>query len=129
MLGIQGILTSSPISNSPPVASRIGVWYAGYVKEKRKQDRTITLVRSPSTDGVGIFRIGEGGKSTFYTFHEIPCEIGGRGFAIHRLGLGNLYHVRVGGPEDCSCECMGFLRWNHCKHIAGLKALIARGLL
>ncbi|MGL6096779.1 MAG: SWIM zinc finger family protein, partial [Fimbriiglobus sp.] len=63
------------------------------------------------------------------TFAELRCEIGGRGFAVHRLGLGTLYHVRVGSPADCSCECLGFLRWDRCKHVLGLRELIRRGLL
>jgi hypothetical protein len=89
--------------------------------------RTIRLVREPDGRGVGIFCITDTQKTQFYTFREIPCEIGGRGFAIHRLGQGALYHVRVGKPEDRSCECMGFLRWGHCKHTAGLAALIRQG--
>src|SRR6478609_5170588 len=89
--------------------------------------RTIRLVRPPTADGVGVFCITAGGRSQFYAFHEIRCDIGGRGFAVHRLGLGNLYHVRVGAPEDTSCECMGFLRWGKCKHTAALAALIRKG--
>ncbi|MCE9533657.1 MAG: SWIM zinc finger domain-containing protein [Planctomycetes bacterium] len=95
-------------------------------KARKKIQRTIRLIRSPSADGVGLFRIAAGRKSDWYTFHEIPCEIGGRGFAVHRLGLGTLYHVRVGVPEDCSCECLGFLRHGKCKHVLGLLALIRR---
>jgi hypothetical protein len=91
--------------------------------------RTILLVRSPSKDGVGVFRISTGGKSQFYTFREVRCDIGGRGFAVHRLGLGNLYHVRVGVPQDCSCECLGFLTHNTCRHVLGLRALMRQGLV
>jgi hypothetical protein len=91
--------------------------------------RTIALVRPPDRRGIGVFCIAAGKKSQFYTFREIPCEIGGRGFAVHRLGRGNLYHVRVNQPDDSSCECMGFLRWGRCKHVAGLAALIERGQL
>jgi hypothetical protein len=97
--------------------------------ESQKPGRTIRLVRSPRTDGVGVFCITVGRKSQFYTVVEIPSEIGGRGFAVHRLGMGTLYHVRVGHPHDCSCECLGFLRWGHCKHLAGLRALIRQGEL
>jgi hypothetical protein len=86
--------------------------------------RSIRLIRSPSIDGVGVFRISANHISTYYTFHEIPCEIGGRGFAVHRLGLGTLYHVRVGAVEDCSCECLGFLRYGRCRYISGLLALM-----
>jgi hypothetical protein len=89
--------------------------------------RTIRLVRPPTLDGVGVFSIAAAGKTAFYTFHEIPCFIGGRGFAVHRLGLGNLYHVRIGAREDCSCECLGFLRHEHCRHVLGLLALARHG--
>jgi hypothetical protein len=91
--------------------------------------RTIELVRPPDEHGVGVFCIAAGGKSQFYAVREIPCEIGGRGFAVHRLGMGTLYHVRVGKPEDCECECLGWLRWGKCKHVAGLLALVAKRLL
>jgi hypothetical protein len=88
--------------------------------------RVVHLVRSPAIDGVGVFEVRAGDKTSFYTFREIPCAIGGRGFAVHRLGLGNLYHVRVGTAEECSCECLGFLRHGHCKHVLGLAALVRR---
>jgi hypothetical protein len=91
--------------------------------------RTIQLVRPPNADGVGVFCIEVNGKLQFYTFCEMCCDIGGRGFAVHRLGQGELYHVRVGVPDDSSCECMGFLRWARCKHVAGLSALVKQQLL
>jgi hypothetical protein len=91
--------------------------------------RSIRLVRPPCIDGVGVFCIGAGTKSTFYTLHEIPCDIGGRGFAVHRLGLGQLYHVRVGNRAECSCECLGFLRHGRCRHVQGLLALVQSGKL
>ena len=94
-----------------------------------KPPRAIALVRSPTTDGIGVFRITVGGAAQFYTFKEIRCDIGGRGFVVHRLGLGTVYHVRVGSKDDSSCECLGWLRHDHCKHVLGLKALIARGLV
>lgn len=93
----------------------------------KAKTRTIKLVRPPDADGVGVFCIEIGGALQFYTFREIRCEIGGRGFAVHRLGQGELYHVRVGAPRDASCECMGFLRWDRCKHVAGLGALLRKG--
>ena len=91
---------------------------------KAAPPRTISLVRPPDGRGIGVFAIASDRATQFYTFREIPCEIGGRGFAVHRLGQGTLYHVRVGAPEDTSCECLGFLRWGRCKHTAGLAALI-----
>jgi hypothetical protein len=91
--------------------------------------RSIRLIVPPGPEGVGAFAITAGGRTTNYTFREIPCAIGGRGFAVHRLGLGTLYHVRVGRPYDCSCECKGFLYHGYCRHILGLLALTRQGKL
>jgi hypothetical protein len=73
--------------------------------------------------------ITRGRQTHYYVFREIACELGGRGFALHRLGLGNLYHVRIGKPHECSCECLGFLYRNRCKHVLGLLALTGHELL
>lgn len=89
----------------------------------------IRLIRAPDADGAGVFCIRADRGLTWYAFREIPCYIGGRGFAMHRLGLGELYHVRVGADTDCSCECLGFLAHGHCRHILGLLALIRHGKL
>jgi hypothetical protein len=91
--------------------------------------RTISLLRSPTADGIGVFKLTVGKQSQCYTFAEIRCDIGGRGFVVHRLGLGTVYHVRAGEPDDCSCECLGWLRHGRCKHVLGLKALMRQGLL
>ena len=89
-----------------------------------RSKRSIRLIRSPQIDGVGVFAIDTPRETMFYTLREIRCDIGGRGFAVHRLGLGELYYVRVGDRVDCSCECLGFLSHGDCKHIRGLLALI-----
>ncbi|MBI3822441.1 MAG: hypothetical protein HY289_07150 [Planctomycetes bacterium] len=87
------------------------------------------LVRRPGADGVGVFAITVKKTMQFYVFKEVPCEIGGRGFVVHRLGLGEVYDVRIGDPMNCSCECLGFLAHGRCKHVQGLAALIGHGLL
>ncbi len=99
------------------------------MSSKRRRQRLIRLWRPPAADGVGVFSINDGKEEDFYAFGEIPCAIGGRGFAVHRLGLGDLYHVRIGTPADCSCECLGFLRHGHCRHVQGLLALLEQGRL
>lgn len=95
----------------------------------RETGRTIRLLRRPSAGDPGIFCITAKKKSTYYVFQEIPCAIGGRGFALHRIGLGTLYHTRVGAPADCSCECLGYLAHQNCKHVLGLLVLIQQGLV
>ncbi len=84
----------------------------------------VHLLRRPDPHGVAVISITKGKVSCLYTIMEIPCFIGGRGFAVHRTGMGNLYHVRVGKPIDCTCECNGFLYRNTCRHIQSLSALI-----
>jgi hypothetical protein len=91
--------------------------------------RTVRLVRDASDDGVAVMCVTVGRHCTYYTVRELPCEIGGRGFAVHKMGLGPLYHVRAGGPDDSSCECLGFLRHGRCKHLLGLLALTGAGKL
>lgn len=90
--------------------------------------RTIRLIRPPTPDEPGVLCIIDK-TLTWYVFQEIPCEIGGRAFAMHRIGLATLYHVRVGDPVDCSCECLGFLSKGRCKHIQGLVALAGHGII
>ena len=91
--------------------------------------RVIRLVRPPDEAVVGIFAIATKKQTQFYVFKEIPCDIGGRAFEVHRLGLADLYYVRIGAPAETSCECMGFLRHGHCKHVQGLAALIGHHIV
>jgi hypothetical protein len=101
----------------------------GKTLRQRPPERTIHLVRPPDAAGAGVLCFCSKSRYAFYAFNEIPCSIGGRGFAVHRLGLGELYHVRVGEPMHCSCECLGFLAHGNCKHIQGIKALIEHGAI
>lgn len=94
-----------------------------------KTERSIRLVHPPDDRGVAAFAITQGKKTSHYTVKEILCEIGGRGFAVHRTGVGTRYDVRIGEPSDTSCECMGYLAHGYCKHISGLTAIIRQGLL
>jgi hypothetical protein len=97
-------------------------------QKKKTPQRTVRLVRAP-VDGIGVFLLQVRKEETYYTFCEIPCEIGGRGFALHRLGVGALYHVRIGAASECSCDCLGFLAHGACKHVLSLLALEAEGLI
>ena len=41
---------------------------------------------------------------------------------------GEVYDVNLDGPRS-SCECKGFMRWGHCKHLSACKALQKAGRL
>jgi hypothetical protein len=85
----------------------------------------VRLLSPPTAKEPGVLCITTGKKPSQYAFKEISCDIGGRGFAIHALGIGGvLYHVRIGDGTDVTCECMGFLRHGRCKHIMSLRALM-----
>jgi hypothetical protein len=110
--------------------NRVGFRYAGDMAKKSPPERLIRLVSPPdAVTAVGVVCLSMRRRQTFYTFKEIPCDIGGRGFLLHRLGLGELYHVRVGQPDECSCECLGFLRHGRCKHIQGMLTLTSRSIV
>jgi len=96
-------------------------------KRDKPIGRNIRMLRSPARDGVGVVEIVIRRETWYYLFREIECVIGGRGFMIRKSGFGPEYDVRVGEPEHCSCECLGFLRHGRCKHIQGLLALIENG--
>jgi hypothetical protein len=118
----------SPFAPDGPLAR----WEMGeplVIDAKQRPPRVIRLLQSPDTFGVGILTIATGKRGDTYVFKEIACDIGGRGFVVHRLGLANVYHVRVGARAECDCECMGFLRHGRCKHIQGLSALIGHHLI
>src|SRR5262249_6596468 len=83
--------------------NRAAIYNEPMSKAKRRE-RVLRLLRAPRDGEAGMLAVREKDKTVFYVFREIPCEIGGRAFAMHRLGLGTLYHVRVGRPSDCSCE-------------------------
>jgi hypothetical protein len=95
----------------------------------KRRERFLRLLRPPRDGQAGVLAVREKDKTVFYVFREIPCEIGGRAFAMHRLGLGTLYHVRVGRPSDCSCECLGFLAHDRCRHVQSLLALTSEGMV
>lgn len=115
-------LFESPLFESPSAAMPTS-------ETSARPPRTIRLLVPPGADGVGLLCITAARRAVYYVFRELRCEIGGRGFAVHRLGLANLYHTRVDAGRDCSCECLGFLRHGRCKHVLGLSALIGHGLL
>ncbi len=74
-----------------------------------------------------------GKESNVYLVRPIPGDLGGEAYEVEKLdeALNTVeqYHVRLGAPAQTACECLGFLRWSHCKHADGLKALAAKGQL
>jgi hypothetical protein len=105
---------------------------------RRKPERRIRLLK-PIQDGMGAVQIFIDGEPHNYLILPIPSDFG----AAFRLikqellpvdpGVWELedtarYHVNLNGPQS-PCECLGYLKHNHCKHVEGLMVLRQRGLI
>ncbi len=91
----------------------------------------------PSTlPGCGVAKVGRK-KVTSYTVNEFPTDWAGRAFRLAKLpdepGTdpdNESYAVFCASdPRLHRCECKGFARWHHCKHIDTVTTLIANGWL
>jgi hypothetical protein len=69
-----------------------------------------------------------------YFVLAIPADWG-RAFEVRKsvpAGLEpdpTVYHVHADADLGTTCDCKGFLRWNHCKHQEAIDALLAAGRL
>lgn len=80
--------------------------------------------RAGADDGVSVLRVAtDGGKGNLYLVKEVSCQVGGRGWVMHRLGAAEPYHVRVGDPSGDDCDCRGFLAHGRCRHVRALRVL------
>jgi hypothetical protein len=77
-----------------------------------------------------VLKVTVGKEDNYYRVEPIPSDWG-RAFAVVKVGIGEpdvTYHVNLDDQQD-TCDCLGHERWGHCKHVDGLKTLIARGEL
>src|SRR4051794_39463368 len=77
----------------------------------RQRSLAVLEPASPETGGWFAVRVTEGRKTDIYLVLPIPCDIGGDAFRVEKLDadLNTIatYHVRIGEPRQCSCECRG----------------------
>jgi hypothetical protein len=109
-------------------------------KPRPKPDRRVFLVEAPYADGrPGTLSLTVGKQSELYELATIPDAAWGHAFCLRKQD-GTEYAVNLGDPArgiEPTCECLGHLRWHgtansagrECKHLAGLRALVERGLL
>jgi hypothetical protein len=100
-------------------------------RRRRKPERRIGWVPGSWNveGGYGILHIRQEDRRDHYYLRMIPCDFG-HGFALTKLegDCGTTYHVALDTTAGRhSCECKGFLRWGHCKHVEGLLAMAAAG--
>ena len=100
------------------------------VKPSRKpQPHMARLHQLPSGLVLGLTT---GKDTTFYGLTPLDHGFGQAAFRLskaERGGVpGEVYDVLLDGARS-SCDCQGFLRWHHCKHVEGLESLVAAGKL
>ena len=94
-----------------------------------KPTRHVRLALRPFEGNPGVVNITVGKDLTCYFIYPIASEFGAA-YRLEKFGGygGGAYDVNLDG-EGGSCECKGFLRWGHCKHVEGLRALRDAGKL
>ena len=67
------------------------------------------------------------GQEDTYTCREFGTNMG-RAFLLHKLGdEPETYNCLLSNPQDCQCDCKGFLKAGYCKHVDVLRHLLATG--
>ena len=107
-------------------------------RSRRKPERRIRLIK-PIQDGMGALQITVGGEPHNYLIYILRSDFGSafrlikqelvpqtEGF--YELTDTARYNVCLSG-EQSSCECLGYLKHGHCRHIEGLAVLRQRGLI
>jgi hypothetical protein len=103
-------------------------------KPRAKPQRFCRLDGKPEIDAPAILTLHVAGKETDYFIRPVPSNFG-EAFELTKLEIvddgpaerGEVYHVLFEDEHNHTCECKGFLRWGHCKHVDSLKALRERG--
>src|SRR5262245_20960604 len=82
------------------------------------------------TVDLGLIDIVEDGRTETYRIFPIDCR-DGRAFEMQKIQptASDPYRVCLGDVEGPSCECKGFKYHGRCRHIQGLTAMQARGVL
>lgn len=110
---------SRPKTVSPPVHGR----------PRHKPVRTIRWVYEPNGSLPAAVCITTDRQRDFYDLVEHPCgpTEDSRAFRLTKHDVNkNIAYDAVIAPGGCSCECLGFLRHDHCKHVEGLLALMGQ---
>jgi hypothetical protein len=95
-------------------------------KTARRKHRDAAV--STPVNGLRCLRIATPVVCDLYWLRCIPVAWGGRGFSLEKADGTDTYCVLLDGARS-TCECLGFLRWGHCKHVEALAALVEGGAL
>jgi len=98
-----------------------------------KVSRQVELVQ-PLNPGWGFatLRIRVGRDEAVYTVQPTRSDIGGRAAHFVKQGPvdpcedGSGHHDVLLDGADSYCDCKGFLRWGHCRHLYALEVALRR---
>ena len=89
--------------------------------------RFVNLLCAPTRTMPGLVRIRVGDEPwTDYNLAPIHSDFGRAFRLVKLLGPHDRYDVLLQG-EHSTCECKGFLRHHHCKHLGAIYALAEKG--
>jgi hypothetical protein len=105
-------------------------------KAPANPQRFARLDDHPAVDEPALLTLHVAGKETDYWLYVQPSDFG-EAFRLEKLiptedgpaERGEVYHVCFEDQHNQACECKGYLRHGHCKHIDSLKALREAGKL
>jgi hypothetical protein len=101
-----------------------------------KPARTLRVLCPLTADRAGLISITAGKVHQIYRLRRLPADFGG-GFRLTKVDVvqdergvygcrdGESYDVDVAG----TCECLGYFKHGHCKHLDGLRKLATLGLI
>jgi hypothetical protein len=93
-----------------------------------KPSLSVLLERHPG-NRLALLHLALGKETHHYYLSELAADFG-RAFRVEKFLSqgGESYDVLLDDAYG-HCECLGFLRHGHCKHLDGLRTLLARGEL
>jgi hypothetical protein len=96
-------------------------------KAKKPEPRTARLMR---LGGSRVLALTCGDLTTFYRLTALDRGFGEAAYRLAKADAGDgpreVYDVLLDGARS-TCECKGFLRWHHCKHLESIESLRAAG--
>ena len=96
----------------------------------KTKHRVVRILELPDDETPGLLRIDDGRTPAVYWFRCLDAA--DQVYELRKFRTPTTYAVRIGRPEDCSCDCP-HATWRPnaklCRHIAGLLALRRAGKL
>jgi hypothetical protein len=103
------------------------------VTQARQRVKPVRTIRMPLPLGPephqwGVVEVTVNSTTTAFFLQRISSDWG-TGLKLLKKDFADAYHVNLDAEHGHTCECKGFQRWHHYKHVDGLLALRQAGKL